>query len=214
MPEGPELHISCLSINDCVKGLIFSGKILKSDVSKNPFIDWDQQFYKITAESRGKEMKLLLEECSIDKKTKHVKIPKKMSILFRFGMSGCFKLTTADEIPKHSHLRFVACKRFTCIFLIILFIVQRFYTTACNGSIQVLSFVDPRRFGHWEVNATWGSDRGPCPILDYEKFRHNVVTNLEDPAFKNKAICEVLLNQKYFNGIGNYLRAEILFRFV
>ena len=28
----------------------------------------------------------------------------------------------------------------------------------------------------------------------------------------NKAICEVMLEQRYFNGIGNYLRAEILHR--
>ena len=34
---------------------------------------------------------------------------------------------------------------------------------------------------------------------------------MKDSAF-NKAICETLLNQKYFNGIGNYLRAEILYR--
>lgn len=85
--------------------------------------------------------------------------------------------------------------------------------TSGNKSVQqVLSFVDFRRFGHWEINADWGSDRGPCPITDYENFRKNVIDNLEENAFKNKAICEVLLNQKYFNGIGNYLRAEILFR--
>ncbi len=80
--------------------------------------------------------------------------------------------------------------------------------------MRVLSFVDFRRFGHWEVNTDWGSDRGPCPILDYENFRQNVITNLEDSTFKNKAICEVLLNQRYFNGIGNYLRAEILHRYM
>ncbi|NXL90467.1 NEIL1 Endonuclease, partial [Alectura lathami] len=41
--------------------------------------------------------------------------------------------------------------------------------------------------------------------------RENVLNNLEDKAF-DKPICEALLNQKYFNGIGNYLRAEILYR--
>ena len=46
-----------------------------------------------------------------------------------------------------------------------------------------------------------------------ENFRKNIVDNLGGPAFKNKAVCEVLLNQKFFNGIGNYLRAEILFRY-
>lgn len=211
MPEGPELHISSLYINDSVKDLIFAGKILKSEVSKNPSIDWDVPFYKITAESRGKEIKLWLEEYSTDEK---IQSKKKMSILFRFGMSGCFKLTTADDIAKHSHLRFGTCEiLFTTTFSCIKF-VNRFYTTSSTEPMKVLSFVDFRRFGHWEVNADWGSDRGPCPILDYENFRQNVITNLEDSTFKNKAICEVLLNQRYFNGIGNYLRAEILYRYL
>ncbi len=102
MPEGPELHISSLFINDSVKDLIFSGKILKSEVSKNPVIAWDVHLYTIKAESRGKEMKLWLEEYSPDKKGGQLE---KISILFRFGMSGCFKLSTVDDIPKHSHLR-------------------------------------------------------------------------------------------------------------
>lgn len=41
--------------------------------------------------------------------------------------------------------------------------------------------------------------------------RENVMKNLDDKAF-DKPICEALLNQKFFNGIGNYLRAEILYR--
>jgi len=103
MPEGPELHSSSLFINDSLKDLIFSGKILKSEASKNPVIEWDVPLYKIKAESRGKEMKLWLEEYSPDGKGRQLE---KISILFRFGMSGCFKLSTVDDIPKHSHLRF------------------------------------------------------------------------------------------------------------
>ncbi|XP_023568488.1 endonuclease 8-like 1 isoform X2 [Octodon degus] len=41
--------------------------------------------------------------------------------------------------------------------------------------------------------------------------RENVLRNLADKAF-NRPICEALLDQRFFNGIGNYLRAEILFR--
>lgn len=46
---------------------------------------------------------------------------------------------------------------------------------------------------------------------EYETFRGNVLENLKKAAF-NRPICETLLNQKFFNGIGNYLRAEILYR--
>ena len=99
----------------------------------------------------------------------------------------------------------------------------------------MLSFVDYRRFGKWEINGEWGKDRGPDPISNYEvlfikykkvlykfligiilhyfhiyfyqtkDFRSNILNNLEDVAF-NGPICETMLNQKYFNGIGNYLR--------
>ena len=39
----------------------------------------------------------------------------------------------------------------------------------------------------------------------WKDFRSNILNNLEDVAF-NGPICETMLNQKYFNGIGNYLR--------
>lgn len=41
--------------------------------------------------------------------------------------------------------------------------------------------------------------------------RENVLRNLADKTF-DRPICEALLDQRFFNGIGNYLRAEILFR--
>lgn len=59
--------------------------------------------------------------------------------------------------------------------------------------------------GKWEINGDWGADRGPDPVVDYVEFRKNVLDNLKKPAF-DKPICETLLNQKFFNGIGNYLR--------
>lgn len=88
----------------------------------------------------------------------------------------------------------------------------RFYTIG-QPTPMVLSFVDYRRFGRWEVGADWGPDRGPDPMWEYPAFRSNVLENLKSAAF-NKPICEAMLNQKFFNGIGNYLRAEILYRFV
>ena len=121
------------------------------------------------------------------KKKKSQDLPKQSvkHLLFRFGMSGCFKLTSVNEIPKHAHLRFFS-----------------------KDGENVLSFVDYRRFGRWTINGDWGSDRGPDTIVEYKAFRQNVLNNLKNAAF-NKAICETLLNQKFFNGIGNYLRLVI-----
>lgn len=193
MPEGPELRLAANFINQVASQYRFTGKVVKSDLAtKLVEVPFEADTYSLRAESRGKELKVFLNDNINDcKGKKKLAKPSDQSVkhlLFRFGMSGCFKLTSVDEIPKHAHLRF-----FT------------------KTDKKVLSFVDYRRFGSWTINGDWGSDRGPDPVVDYLEFRKNVLDNLENSAF-NRAICETLLNQKYFNGIGNYLRAEILFR--
>ncbi|XP_043933116.1 endonuclease 8-like 1 [Protopterus annectens] len=197
MPEGPDLHLASCYINKVCSGVVFSGAVVKSEVSKNPEVPFASEAYTICSESRGKEIKLTLSPIKEEKVKENVKRGKQqntmasnaLTLVFRFGMSGHFRMTSEDEIPKHAHLRF--------------------YTK--EKPRRVLSFVDIRRFGSWEVNGSWQPDRGPCVMFEYEQFRANVLNNLSNKAFE-KPICEVLLNQKYFNGIGNYLRAEILFR--
>ncbi|XP_069480649.1 endonuclease 8-like 1 [Ambystoma mexicanum] len=197
MPEGPELHLAARFINTVCDGLVFSGKVEKSEVSKNPEVPFTSPCYRVYAVSRGKEVKLSLipikgEKCAKKEQAQlceRVAQEEPMDLVFRFGMSGCFKFTSEDEVPKHAHLRF--------------------YTA--EPPRRALCFVDVRRFGSWEVNGSWQPERGPCVLQEYEQFRENVMRNLHDKAF-NKPICEALLNQKYFNGIGNYLRAEILYR--
>ncbi|XP_069812582.1 endonuclease 8-like 1 isoform X2 [Dendropsophus ebraccatus] len=181
MPEGPELHLASVYVNRVCDRLCFGGKVEKSAVSKNPEVPFSCAEYTISAVSRGKELKLIL--------TPAANAAEVACVLFRFGMSGGFKLATEDDLPKHAHLRF--------------------YTV--DAPRKVLCFVDPRRFGSWHYNSPWQLERGPCVMTEYERFRENVLKHLSDRPF-DKPICEVMLNQKYFNGIGNYLRSEILFR--
>ena len=79
---------------------------------------------------------------------------------------------------------------------------------------NAVCFIDQRRFGRWalvEHAQDWGADRGPDPIFEYSLFAKNVAEKITpDSKYWNKPICEVLLLQEVFNGIGNYLRAEIL----
>jgi endonuclease VIII-like 1 len=131
--------------------------------------------FRISAVSRGKEFKLLLEHSG---GTEH--------LLMTMGMSGYFKVTPTGEEIKHSHLMF----------------------DAADGT--TLSFVDVRRFGKWSFN-DWNKLRGPDPVREYNVFVNHIMTNLLKRDF-DKPLHEVLMNQKYFNGIGNYLRAEILYR--
>lgn len=108
-------------------------------------------------------------------------------IRITMGMSGHFQLTNTGQEPKHAHLKFH----------------RKDGTT--------LSFVDVRRFGKWTQGVAWNEDRGPDPTSDFDAFFLNIMTNLTKRTFR-KPLYEVLMDQKWFNGIGNYLRAEIIFR--
>jgi endonuclease VIII-like 1 len=55
-----------------------------------------------------------------------------------------------------------------------------------------------------------GTKRGPDPTTSFEDFEKNVLENLHKKTF-DKPICEVLLNQEYFNGIGNYIRSTVMY---
>ena len=188
MPEGPELHLASKFVNEVSERRLFAGSVQKSAVSKSCDVAFSSPAYSITSESRGKELALTL-ACQKDARNQ-------LRLLFRFGMSGRFTFGPATELHKHAHLNF--------------FTSAAAATGDCAGAVFVLSFVDPRRFGSWQVTGGWGKDRGPDPMSEYGAFRSNILDNLEDTAF-SKPICETMLNQKYFNGIGNYLRAEILY---
>ena len=57
----------------------------------------------------------------------------------------------------------------------------------------------------------FATKRGPDPTKEFESFKKNVVDNFGCSAF-DKPLGESLLNQKYFNGVGAYLFAEIVGR--
>jgi len=110
-----------------------------------------------------------------------------IKIGFSMGMSGYWLLVPDKEAPpKHTHLKFNAIGR------------------------DSLCLVDVRRFAKWKLVDTWSQNRGPCPVKEFEEFKQNIQDNLAKKEF-SKPIHLVLMNQRYFNGIGNYLRAEILF---
>ncbi|XP_053512869.1 endonuclease 8-like 1 isoform X4 [Artibeus jamaicensis] len=185
MPEGPELHLASHFVNEACRGLVFGGAVEKSPVSRNPEVPFESSAYCISASARGKELRLTLSPLPGAQPSREA-----MALIFRFGMSGSFQLAPSNALPPHAHLRFY---------------------TAPPGPRLALCFVDIRRFGHWDLGGKWQPGRGPCVLLEYEQFRENVLRNLEDKVF-DRPICEALLDQRFFNGIGNYLRAEILYR--
>jgi len=156
--------------------------IWKNPVHKGNEVRFSYPF-ELKAFSRGKE--LMLQVFAADcflTDANNEFIP----LMMTMGMSGHFQWAHKNDRPKHTHLAF-----------------------DCDE--DSLCFVDVRRFGRWNFG-WWNSNRGPDPTLNFNEFVENIQKKgLQSKEFQ-KPIHEVLMNQTYFNGIGNYLRAEILYR--
>jgi endonuclease VIII-like 1 len=74
-----------------------------------------------------------------------------------------------------------------------------------------LCFADRLKLANWRQGDWDKNERGPDPLLEYEEFRLRILKRMPTRA-RNKPVGELMLDQKYFNGIGNYLRSEILTR--
>ena len=155
MPEGPELYLAGHAVNEICKGLKFSGKVKKSNISKYPFVCWEATKYNISAKARGKEVKLTLIETQSTQQKATRKItrrsiePKTVNIIFRYGLTGKLRFDRVEDLHKHAHLNF--------------------YTA---DKKMVLSYVDTMRYGSWEVSDNWGRNRGPCVLNEYQQFRY------------------------------------------
>lgn len=57
----------------------------------------------------------------------------------------------------------------------------------------------------------FNTKRGFDIVKDFDKFKNNVLDNLSAKVF-DKPICEMLLDQRYFDGVGAYLVSEIVGR--
>lgn len=109
-------------------------------------------------------------------------------VRIQYGMSGHWEHHTTRFSNKHSLLSFEL------------------------SSGTFLEYVDPRRFGRWvfgKNDLSWSVD---CPDLFDDKFESHVWECSTIPKYGKKYLCEILLDQHVWWGIGNYLRAEIIFR--
>ena len=190
MPELAEVKIMSDFINHIVAEEGFFDTIEKSPVSKvkTELEVFDGCVFTMHAKSRGKELLLSLEMIGGDI---NEAITQKM--LVTLGMSGNWAYVRKDSANlekalKHSHLRFITTR----------------------GNYLVLH--DVRRFAKWKWVDGWSKSRGPCPLTEFNEFSEHVRTNIIKSKAYGVPLNELLMNQSHFNGIGNYLRAEILYR--
>ena len=119
-------------------------------------------------------------------KTSFIKLSEEMYFSYHLGMTGNW----SKEKEKHTHL---------CI------------KTKDNTKIY---FHDTRRFGNIKIinkgdlESRYFKDRD---LLNYNTSAEDNTDFLIKNVKSNIEICKILLNQKYFCGVGNYLKSEILY---
>jgi formamidopyrimidine-DNA glycosylase len=209
MPELAELAIASEFVDNWsfTKGrrLVQFTKIEKSPESKintdfsflHSIVEKEGAFALHSSTSRGKEMMIRFSSF------KSVDTPFEDGLLINLGMSGnwivkCVADDKKNELepPKHGHLR----------------LSGEFLE---NGIIYHLLLVlhDPRRFAKWKWAKTYSANRSPDPVKEHSDFRTNFErVMMTNPNLRDRAILDLMMNQSIMNGIGNYLRCEILYR--
>ena len=191
MPELSEVKIMSDFINHVSSVERFFERIEKSPVTKvkTPIEVFNGGVFTIAeAKSRGKELMIVLEMVGGDI---HKSVQQKLFV--SLGMSGSWVYMRKDsphieKALKHSHLRFI--------------------TT--HGNYLMLH--DIRRFAKWRWDDKWHKGRGPCPLTEFEKFCENIKLNWKTHRAFKSPLNELLMNQTFFNGLGNYIRSESLYR--
>ena len=112
-------------------------------------------------------------------------------LISHLGMSGSWQMSQQSLKDKHGHIEFIDHKQ-----------------------NSVLTYVDPRRFGHFYI---LNAENYAKKILDipeditHKDFDENKITELFF-SHPNKMLKPFLLDQKAFPGVGNYMASEICAR--
>jgi len=201
MPEIAEVRLVTDNVRDFLKGNILTEiKIVTENY---------RQARKLTGVEK------ILPQLVVDVKTKgkfsYLLLENGDAIGYGLGMSGNIRVeptpeylalynknmgknVTAKEYLKHAHLKIK-------------------YQDVTDGSIKHFYYHDIRRFGTWEYLQpadlqkklkTIGSD-----LIDEELTREQAVNLMRK--YNNKNICAALMGQKMLGGVGNYMKAEILY---
>jgi endonuclease VIII-like 1 len=189
MPELAEVKLTSELIHS-VGGRTFV-KIEKSPVSKVKTDLTELKFSKFNLKSSSRGKELVIDFWREDVPFQEAEM-KRMKVTL--GMSGSWvyydpRNIENEKIHKHTHLRIIDNDGF------------------------ILGLYDVRRFAKWHWKDFDLKGRGPCPFHESLKFSDNLRDNwYKHKDFKGHKLSEILMSQKWFNGIGNYLRAEILYR--
>lgn len=208
MPEGPECRIFAFGVGSLFKGLYLLGIQKTENNKKHNKVDWGKfptPIMLIDVFTIGK--KVILEfnhNCQLQNKLSILEEKdrkgKKGSIymLAEFGTSGYFSL----EKDKHSDLE-------------LHFGVKGILNDQIEIMIKTktLYFTDSRHQGGVRIYRDLRLGLGGVGLDLFNNPGKEIwIEVLRTPKLQNKEICWFLMNQKFFAGIGNYIKAEALYK--
>ena len=195
MPEGPEVTIMTNSLkkfkNSKLKNIIFGHKKFTSKLTNLQEFENNLPLEIIDIKNKGKFVYMILSN--------------NWAIGFTPGMTG--HLWIPDVTNEYKTLEGYTYNP------------KHNYVTleTTNGDFY---FNDPRRFGHFYIYNNNNTNNlesklktlGPDLIKDISKMTQSEFNENLSKFKENKIIADVLLEQKFIAGIGNYIRAEALYK--
>lgn len=189
MPEHAEVRLMAEYINSHCEDKVFF-HVKKNPVNKQAFsIKTISKLFNLKAVARGKEIQL-----------QHIPLSpgdtETAKLTITMGMSGNFVYKDKNDPPsKWPMLTWIA-----------------YNDNNEMKDFDKLELIDHRRFAKWKFR-DWNPSRGFDIVTEHDEFRKNILEGIKNKIKKfNKPLCEILMDQSYFNGVGNYLLAEILGR--
>jgi len=189
IPEGPELRIIAAQLNAKVSGLVLTN----INILSGPYKTSTSDKYKKFRASLRKFSKATLNNVETTGKVMYWELTPKSNtnvvvneyLVIGFGLTGGFKFEKGD----HSRIEFVF-----------------------NNS-KSLYYNDIRNFGTFEFmnRVSLNTKINAMGPDAFEITDEELADQLATPSIQKHEIAKALLNQKVVAGIGNYLRAEILY---
>lgn len=191
MPEAAEVKQLTAKLNGTVLGeVILDVDVLSGRYTRSPIAGLSKLrlFRIIGIGCKGKLIFFRLKHATSE-------LMPELYALSTLGMTGWWEhMAPSVPAPKHSRLR-VALSR--------------------GGELTYLYFVDPRNFGTFKLVNSAGlkaklAELGP-DILEHSDIPELAIDRIQRYGRK-KTIAEVMLDQRIFCGVGNYLRADGMYQ--
>lgn len=182
MPEWAEVKLMSDFINQISEKNSYVACVKADNCKVKTDLDVFPGLFNIQSQTRGKELMLTFPQMP-DKK-----------MLFSMGMSGTWAFVTRnspkehkDNLMKHARL---------------------WFDTPSGASLLLH---DARHFAKWSWKENWSSNRGPDVVTEHELFKQNLYDGYGSKEFETYTVASMMMSQKWFSGIGNYLRSTILY---